>query len=578
MDEAELRKIVETELRRRRETDPLTYYTDDPMEGFVEEWTDPRTGETLRERFRLGPTPTAQACMRCLKPYRLLAGPNRSGKSSHNLAETAMYARGLHPYRPSRGPRWPDYRPIRMLVLVTTRIQAQTIWAERLLKRCDIRGPARAHALIPDWEIEEVKIEYSGTHKITRKIVLQNGSEVWFAWSGQKNAWQGIEGIAFDAIVRDESTGNENLLKEIYVRLLDAQGDKQLPYAGWFLWGATDTKMAQEFQDFQERCRSGNADHAEFVIGPNENPASDIEARRRMAESMSEEDAAVRLHGNADYRDRLAVFKPHMDPGRIQVPRPYIPQDHDNLWVALDPAFGRTGSQSAILFAWTRASAPREIHVSRVILRRNQTIADFARDIADEAQGRWIEAIVSDPAIKKAESNGRSVLSQFEEALKEHRVRIRRGIIMGRNRKDDTYPEMITYLHRDRYRFYEDPGCRALYKQMHGAVRKDETTYAGERGVVDKRLDAVAALRYLTSKRPTWVDRGPNPPDSAWRVTVRSHAVRDLVEAEDLPDDLDRSLQEHVEILRSSAARIERMLKRSPKKPGQGLRTVTYIR
>jgi len=541
-------EVVEQIRDERRRRDPFTYYHVKP----VEDWTNPETGET----HRLGPGPTQLQCLQSTANFRLLEGGNQSGKTAHCVAECAMYARGIHPIRP-----W--FGPVNLMVLVTSRQQAQTIWHRKLIEQSMLKGPAYSQPMIPKWEIDKINYDHAGSGKVPRCITLKNGSTIHFNWSGTDATWERIQGNEFDAIFRDEASGNKRLGAEVISRLLTRLDDPSKPLSGWILWSATPTLGNDEHRSFRRKAIAGEEFYAYFRIRPEENPAVSMKARKLAAASMSEHSAKVRMWGTATDDERLLVYAPHWSDIRHLAEDPYEIRETDNLWVGLDPAFGRTGSYVGLVFCAINEREPYRIQVLQAVQYKNGTLREYVDYIKDWLKGRFLEGVVCDPAILKTESTGRSVYSQFQEILDADGVRVERGVLLGRNRYDDTVPLMQSYLDRDLLCLdSQEAGCVELAYQLQSCRTRDETRYSGPHGVVRKDQDLCDALRYLVSLEPCWADRGPNPM-GGYIAPPQQRILdpTDLTMSEDMPEDI----RIHKQRIQQSIALIDRVTANDPR-------------
>ena len=555
------RDIIKAELlRRKREKeerrlhDPLTYYTQDPIEHYV----DQEKGCT----YRLGPGRTALKCMLDTARYRMITSGNRGGKTVALLGETGSYLRNLHPSRP-----WTI--PPRGLVLITSRQQAKAVWADRLLERSKFYGPAEQYPLLPEWCLAKKKSTrrtrprpdidyiYMGSQRVPFRLGLENGAELFFYWSGANDAWTRIEGMDFDFVVMDETikespTGGQ-LLPELKMRLLDAQNHPQKPHAGWLFWGATDTKGNSEWAEFKELCQSDYPHASYYRIEIDENPAIPAEARLEMAQTMGEEDQKVRIFGTGGYTDRFLVLARHFDEERNVAKTPYSPNDTDNLFIFLDPAFGKTGSKHGIVLAAISADDPHQIKIIAEDAQKNLSVMEqvgIIREMLVSCRRHSLEAVVIDPSASKTESTGDSVMSQYGKYIRQAGIKMHRGILKGRNRKDDTYPMLISAMREGRLLI--NPECSLLIKQINEARSKDPTKYSGPMGVVDKKLDVLVAVRYGVSRNLSYIDRGPQhmtPPK----------VVHDPLDLKfEITEDLEPEIAMHYQRLRKSAQMVRK--------------------
>lgn len=541
------REQEELEEKAKRE-DPLTYFNEHPIEDYYD--------ERLDKTFRLGPGPNQLAAIMDVSTWRLVQGGNRTGKSVVMLAECAMYARNLHPVR-----KWSI--PPKILVLITTKRQAKQVWQNRLFERSCILGPADSKPLIPAHEIglkesgkPNIEYTYSGSEKIMSLVTLKNGVEIHFYWAGAAQSWQRIEGIEFDAIFRDESNSDgteasEQLMPELQLRLLDAQNHpiKQREHAGFMLWGCTDTKGSSELADYRARAMSDDPDWSYHQLTFEDNPLIDEDARKKAAKNLSDEDAQVRIYGTGGYDDRKYILKPHFDEDRHVLPASYFPRPTDNIVFFIDPAFGKTGSKHGILMAALSEDEPDLYRILAENSEKNRSVSEQVEIICkmlETVERKRIEAIVMDPAAAKTESTGESVWYQYVKALRARGVEVERKVMLGRNRKADVYPMLITRMQR--YKLLINPECRILVRQICECKMKDRTRYSDYKGVVDKKLDLLMALVYGVSRKLRWVNRGPQTPG-------RPHSPN--VWTPDMGFDLDEktpdNVRAHVEQLRESA-------------------------
>lgn len=540
-----------------RQKDPLTFYNEHPVESFFY--------EQLGENRRLGPGPSQLEALLSTKTFRMVEGGNRSGKTVHALAEVAMYARNRHPVR-----RWTI--PPRILVLITTRKQAKLVWQRRLFEKSEVFGPASEFPFIPASEIadrakvKDIDYTYAGSEKVMTRVGMKNGAEIFFYWAGAAQAWQNIEGVTFDAVVRDESTkdmaGNEQMMTEIKMRLFDAQCHpvKKREHAGWLLWVSTATKSSVERDEYKEMALSGDEDWGYFRLSADDNPMITKEDRQRAAASMSDEDAAVRLWGTEEYDSRFMVLRKFFDQKRAVYEKSIFPRTTDNLWAAIDPAFGRTGSKHGILLIALSEDDPDTYKVLCEDSKKNCSVADQI-DILMQMMASFeradLEGVVMDPAARKTESTGKSVYSQYIEELGKRNVKVwRNQVVLGRNRKDDVYPLLQSVLQQNRIRI--NPECGQLVKQINECRTKEPTVYSGPRGVIDKHLDVLKALQYFVSRGVRWVDRGLAP-----RVKPKCQHLWDPKEqGYDASGVEDEALRVHVARLKGSAAIAARLNRR----------------
>ncbi len=465
--------------------------------------------------------PALKAATESLALYRLLLAANQSGKTTHMMCETAAFVRGKHPVR-----KW--YGPVKMLVVVPSRAQAAGVWGKRLLDACEIRREVLSPTgkpidlstlpLIPKEEVERIIWSYSPMGRYPGMIRLRNGSELYMALSGDRKSFQRIAGFTFDSIARDESIGNDDLGSELMLRLAAAQSDPKRPLAGWYLWGFTETTINDEAANFRERCEKGDHRHAAFRILPGENPAVSMETRENMRSTMSAEEAAIRLDGTASAVTDVLIFRHQWSTERHILKENYEPGPMDSLWLGYDPGWDHN---FGLLFCAIRPETPYTLNVVRFVTERHKTLDYVANIVATWLDGRFLEAMVCDPAAKKTEhSRGKSMSYQIEELLGQMHVTMKRGILYGRNRYEDTIPAVARWLDPDPGNREapprilvnpSSPGCGRFAEQMMKYRRKNAALDAKKHYSIHAHdNEGPDLIRYLISREPSYTEREPN--------------------------------------------------------------------
>lgn len=502
--------------------------------------------------------------------YRLLIAANQSGKTTHMMCETAAFVRGKHPVR-----KW--YGPVKMLVVVPSRAQAAGVWGKRLLDASEIRREVLSPTgkpidlstlpLIPKDEILQIVWSYSPMGRYPGMIRLRNGSELYMALSGDRKSFQRIAGFTFDAIARDESIGNDDLGSELMLRLAAAQSDPKRPLAGWYLWGFTETTINDEAANFRERCEKGDHRHAAFKILPGENPAVTMDVRNSMRSTMSAEEAAIRLDGTASAVTDILIFRHQWSTERHVLPENYEPGPQDSLWLGYDPGWDHN---FGLLFCAIRPETPYTLNIVRFVSERHRTLDYVANLVATWLDGRFLEALVCDPAAKKTEhSRGKSMAYQIEELLGQMHVTMKRGIIYGRNRYEDTIPAVQRWLDPDPGNRLAaprilvnptSPGCGKFVEQMCKYRRKDAALDAKKHYSIHAHdNEGCDLIRYIVSREPSWTEREPNVARS---IPFRSANAMPSQPAPNRPDPLadDKSLSEEVRVHRQRLRESSRLV------------------
>ena len=539
-------------------------------------------GKRLREMRALDPcrqflealaTETQKKILQSNTLNRLVSAANQSGKTTVAIVECAAMLRGIHPHKPSFG-------PVRILIIVPSRTQAAGIWGKRLLEASNIRHQVTSakgekvdlsnRPLIPKSEIEHITWNYSPTGKYFGLLKLKNGSEAMIMLSGDPHAWERIQGLTFDEVFQDEAIGNEALGQEISLRLAAARTARERDKRAWGggrTWVATATLVNDEFEEYKKRCEEGVAGHELFWIHPAENPAVSMEVRNAMRSSMSAEEAAVRLDGTEGAIHDVLIFRQQWSRDRHVLAEIEPIHPKDNIWCAWDPGWDHP---FGLVFFTQSQFHPSRLRVIQCYRDRKKTLDHIANLIAMFMNGRWLEGLVFDPAALKTEhGRGESLSYQMEQLLQQMQVKTMRGILMGRNRYEDTLPLMQRYLDPDPKDKARDPllvidppteanGTGILIEQLAKYRRKVVQKGASLRGhnIHREDDDLVDPVRYMISRQPAWADRQPNMPSS---VSLSAGPGRQRAnEAHDpykITEEMSADQRLHVMRLRESASK-----------------------
>ncbi len=452
------------------------------------------------------PTVTQDEFHRSLAKRRLLSSVNRGGKSSCACAELAWLMRGCHPYRQV------GKTPLTIIQFTVSRQQAAQVIGKKLLQQSELKGPCQDKPMLPAWEIADVGMLKVGLH-VPYQVTMKNGNRLLFAWSGQQDVWQRIAGMRLDFAFIDEDAGTEELFDELYPRLLDASSDEANPNRGGIVWAATNTSYNPAFEAFMDRASKGIADHAVFTIRPGENPAISQEEREELRAVMSSDAAAIRLDGTLSASGTNLIF-PQFD-HRRHLTVDYEPAPEDNIWLGWDPGIK---DEFGLMFCCTCPDAPSTVRVLDFLHERNTTIDYQCQQVARWLAGRTLEGVIVDPSANKHEySRGKAIVELFKESLfGQLKVKTERGVLIGRNRLEDTVPIVRRYLDpnpddkqarpmllfNERAKYAADMIAKARLKN--GATRIAFNTIAG------KNLEAFDLIRYILSRTPYWIQRPPN--------------------------------------------------------------------
>lgn len=460
---------------------------------------------------RYKPGPTQLRCYQSSTRYRMVGGPNQNGKTFHACIEAAGMARGCHPYR-----EW--FGPTKGIILCMSRQQASEVFAKYLIHGSKIKGRADEFPMLPEYEVKHIGWNKVGI-AVPIKITLKNGSEIFFYWTGMTDGDTRIAGMQFDWALIDEAAGTQQLLNELMMRLIVAQSDESRPWAGCVLWPATGAIVNEAYDDFRTKCMDPKfPDYELFDIQRGENPALSKLMLDRMATSLGEREAKIRIEGKTTRGSDILVYGEQFDVGRHVRETDYQIQPSDNLWISYDPGVDHP---SGILCAAISRDAPRKIRCVRFFCERRMTLDYEVRFITDWLRGRALEGLVYDPAARKTDklSHGESVFTQLWKKLTAAGVHIHRGLLQGRNRHKDGIAKVRQYLDPDPFdknapslvelNPSEATGCPRLRYQLMKYRGNEQMAFTGVGGIHKVDDEGPDCLRYLICAMPAYNSETP---------------------------------------------------------------------
>lgn len=453
------------------------------------------------------PWPTQARCFSSRVRYRWIGGANRKGKSAHVAIEAASAARRIHPTRSVT-------KPTTGLILAPSREQLQDPWEKKLLHDCELPGFI-GRPLIPEWEIAKKYYTHGAGAPTIREIRLKNGNIIRFGVSKDPETWKRRAGQQLAWIILDESEGNENLLNELYPRLLDANKDEQIVReagGGWILWGATPTTANAALMKFIQACDDPKLpDWAGFRLGDVDGDENDKVERERLRGAFTQEDFELRMQGKTAFVDRLLIYGRQWDDNRHMARTDYQIQPTDNLWVAYDPGgAGKESHDTGILVAAINQDAPKLIRIVHYLKLNRTTLAYDMKALAHVLKGRQLEGLIPDPAINKTEKGtGVQLRVQLRIALMNEGITAHRGLIHVLNWHDPGIKLVQGYLEQDLIQINPsyDSGGQLVRQQLVSYRSYEPGVYQGVRGVVKVADEAPDCLRYLCMARPRWTNR-----------------------------------------------------------------------
>lgn len=481
--------------------------------------------------------------------FKMVDGPNRSGKTVWGALEIVLAARRLHPTRSSSVNGM-------YCVFCISREQLRDVWGAKILHESRIPGPGFAQPMIPPEEIKEIRWDQS-MRDAPRCIILKNGNRIHFGLSGHQKSWEFLQGKDFIlGVCIDEGAGVQLLIDEIVARMLDAIGNHQVEAAtggSWFVWTTTETLINDTHAQFKEKCMSDDPVYKEFEhfrLQPSENPAITVEARERLRGALSEDAFAIRMEGTQGAMGATLIY-PQFNPERHVLMEDYEPTPSDNLWLAYDP--GVSHPTGMVMVAVSK-DAPTTLKVVKCWRHKFMTL-DYDLELLDQyLRGRALEGFIYDPASKKRDKvYGESVAGQIRARLTSRGVKINRGapqagynhVLPGINMVRSYLDPPRTWSAAGSPMLVMNPshesGCRMLQSELVMYRGYPERQYTGAGGVIKKNDDLVDPIRYLVMQRPAWVERPSNPPlwaEGAGPVTaefdMRTLTEEDIIHAERL--------------------------------------------
>ncbi len=435
--------------------------------------------------------------------FKLLTAGGRGGKTTAALVEIVKLALGVHETK-----KW--YGPVNIIVCCLSRQQAAMTVQRKLFDQSELPGDAGMLPMIPDSEVREYG-EVKHGFRFYYNVTLKNGSMIHFTWSDDPKTWKRIQGVKADLVYIDENAGNEELVIELWKRLLDVQSDpSRAPWGGSFIWGATGTIVNPTFETFREACLSDppQKDHAGFIIPAGETGAISKEAHARLASVLTEDQRRIHIDGTATSSDLVRIYGKQWDDKRHMLAEDYVVQPEDNLILGYDPGVVHpTGMvMCAISPRW-----PKRYIVVKCWLHAGQAI-EYDIDCLDAwLLGRRMRAVIYDYAANERHKHAEPLIVRIRQLLQQRDL-IPHGnfIVEGDKRHYIGIQTVRSYLDPDPMNKGADAllvvnpsfesGGRMLRAQMMTYRGKESTKFTGPGGVVKKEDDIVDPLRYLCRK------------------------------------------------------------------------------
>ncbi len=480
-------------------------------------------------------TPTQREVAQSSARYRLIWASNRAGKSAHAAWEVASAARRIHPTRST------SINGV-YVIFAPFRAQINDPWYKKLRVNCELVGDCQGMPFVPDHELAIENgglaeyFTYGAGEKTVKAIKLANGNKIAFVPSAGKHVWKTIEGMGMIlGIAIDEAAGNEKLLTECGVRLLDANSHpkvKQDCGGGWLLWVATETKLNNTFIDLKEKCLNQDpmyADYRAFNLPPHENPAIDMKEREKLRTLMSAEEYKIRMEGTASAGDTMQLW-PQFGAHNI-LKQDYEPTPRDNLWFGYDPGTNYAGGVLCAI----RPEEPKKLIAIKCWQWHRMTIEGQMADLREYLQGRFLCGFVYDQAARIVNPTGQSVIGRLFKILQSERyhIRILRGLLKGRSNYEDTVPIMRHYFESGNFamNISTASGGQVLKHQITSQRFKENAHELKESNISEGNDHEGDSCRYLMSLRPVYAAYQLNP--KLWGPGTGGHDPQEAFAAQD---------------------------------------------
>lgn len=499
-----------------------------------EPWHEPDPLSPLGLYFNHLAGPGHRKAASCLEHIQVIDSTNGRGKTTLLLAEVLAFFMNCHPTRKRT-------RAVRILVIAPSRFQLAMIYTPRIMEASAFACPdsfspnLKTIAGGPMLDLEHVRVTHSGRvpkldiawtpgsgARGLSRMVHRDGTVIIFHISGDKNSWKRIESDEFDAIFRDEATGNESLGDTLRTRLRTSWADTDgITGGGFYKWYFTFQDAPPEAMDTRRRARDEQAFHAFTQLGSEDNcQAVTQKTREEIGSTMSKRAAEIRMYGTRDLQNDLLIFGNHFNRERHVLAQHHEPSERANLWVSWDPGLRHP---CAILFACLEPDFPAQIIIWAAIVESGLTIDNQAGRIAAMLDGRFLTGFVYDHhgATQTNTALGKRQCDLMEEGLAARGVKVKRGLEAGNSSYDLTFQLMWTYLDPQPGNPLaspllvvnppspQAPGTDELIEGMYRYRWKDPGIHTLAReAVVCEDDDAVSAARYLLSMQPRWSDQG----------------------------------------------------------------------
>lgn len=349
-----------------------------------------------------------EAWHKARESVRLLAGGNRSGKTTAGAVEVGWWGTETHPYRNT---------PSEAKILCTGNVWAHVgdpMWA-KLAKPGGVKLPGqrrKSPPILPPRVIDGISW-LDKAHEIPSLVKLITGATLTFKScdSGRTK----FEGDEFDLAWVDEELADTLVFQEIVRSLIDRGGDLICTF--------TPLARGRPMMELHEMAHADDSplDVHETFMSIFDNVHINAKARDKFIATIPEEFRKTRIFG--EYLILEGLVYGEWNPEVHELPAAWkstIRQDWPRILI-IDPGYA---DPCAVLWAvQVPGDNPRYV-VYREYYKRRQTVSDVVRDIRLQTGSEPIVRVLIDPSSTKKQQNAlESVYEQFARYLRKSGLR-----------------------------------------------------------------------------------------------------------------------------------------------------------
>jgi len=457
--------------------------------------------------------------------WRLVVGPNRSGKTLVGAVEFCRAIRGMDPYG-----KYP--REGRAIVIGLDTEHIAELWRKlsepgafwcvydkKLGRMRAVRWDpvtmtldpedaeqrdkwVAAEPLLPKRAIKSIK--YEDRQRGVPKVVETDGWRISF----HSSLGRPPQGGHYNFGWIDEAIYNDQFYYELVRGILDFGRPR---YKSVAVWTATPQSFNIQLWEMMQRGRLGDEAIAITEMKLEGNPFVTDEEKRLFASMLTEEEYRVRILGEHSI-EGWRIY-PRFDPQTVHGVEPFEIPEHWTVYCAVDPGTQYCGTLLA-------AVDPDDKHLwvyDGCVLRQSDA-REWAAAVKRMTNGRTIEAIVIDCAAGRQTpmGYGRTIASEYWRALEEYNVEVAtrgplHGFLPGTNdvaARQNLLRQMMSI--RETGPFAGTPKLKIFKGTLPDLERQLSTVRTDPKHPnkrKSERTDLLDCLEYLAAVNPRYVDR-----------------------------------------------------------------------